>query len=87
MTMCLPLIITHESDRRVLLVGTDLAVGAQNRSARVRTTRAGVSRAASRADAAMEYSRHKDGDPDARGSKSMMEKHAEAQREAMRRRA
>ena len=33
--------------------------------------------------AAMEYSRHKDGDPDARGSKSMMEKHAEAQREAM----
>ena len=31
----------------------------------------------------MEYSRHKDGDPDARGSKSMMEKHAEAQREAI----
>ena len=31
----------------------------------------------------MEYSRHKEGDPDSRGSKSMMEKHAEAQREAM----
>jgi len=33
--------------------------------------------------AKMEYSRHKEGDPDSRGSKSMMEKHAEAQREAM----
>ena len=32
---------------------------------------------------AMEYSRHKEGDPDARGAKSMMEKHAQARHEAM----
>jgi hypothetical protein len=31
----------------------------------------------------MEYSRHKEGEPDARGTRSMMEIHADAQRQAM----